>query len=55
MGEELSDPEIEDLVAKRTAARAQKNYAEADRVRDLLKQAGVVVEDLRDRVRWKRI
>lgn len=52
---ELSDPEIEELVARRTAARARKDYAEADRVRDLLAKAGVVIEDLRDRVRWKRI
>jgi cysteinyl-tRNA synthetase len=41
----LSDGEIEDYLAARTAARAAKNFAESDRIRDLLCAAGVLLED----------
>jgi cysteinyl-tRNA synthetase len=41
----LSDAEIEALMAARRAARAQKNFRESDRIRDLLAAAGVVLED----------
>jgi cysteinyl-tRNA synthetase len=45
-GEE--DAEIDALVAARNAARASKDWAEADRVRDELSARGVVVEDTSD-------
>jgi cysteinyl-tRNA synthetase len=41
----LSDREIEDLLAARGAARAAKNFAESDRIRDMLGAAGVLLED----------
>jgi cysteinyl-tRNA synthetase len=41
----LSDAEIEALMAARRAARAQKDFRESDRIRDLLAGAGVVLED----------
>ena len=50
-----SDPEIDALVAARTEARKAKNWAEADRIRDELKARGIVIEDTKDGVKWKRI
>jgi cysteinyl-tRNA synthetase len=41
----LSDGEIEALMTARRAARAQKDFRESDRVRDLLAAAGVILED----------
>ncbi|MGQ0699565.1 MAG: cysteine--tRNA ligase [Panacagrimonas sp.] len=45
--------EIEALLAERTAARASKNWAESDRIRDSLKSRGVLVEDSKDGQRWR--
>ena len=50
----LTDAEIEALVADRRAARAAKNFAEADRIRDQLVAAGVALEDKPDRTLWRR-
>ncbi|MDB6082500.1 MAG: cysteinyl-tRNA synthetase [Gammaproteobacteria bacterium] len=41
----LSDEQIEDLLGARRAARAAKNFAESDRIRDQLTIAGIVIED----------
>ena len=41
----LTDPEIESLIDQRSAARAAKNFAESDRIRDLLAAQGIVLED----------
>ena len=49
------DPEIDALVAARTEARKAKNWAEADRIRDELKARGIVLEDTKDGVKWKRV
>lgn len=49
------DAEIDALVEARTAARAAKNWAEADRIRDELKARGIVIEDTPDGVKWKRV
>ena len=51
----LSDAEIEALLAQREAARAAKEWAEADRIRDELAEQGVEVQDTPDGVRWRRV
>ena len=48
------DSEIEALIEARTKARAEKNWAESDRIRDELKAMGVVVEDTPQGVKWHR-
>jgi len=48
------DAEIDALVEARTEARKQRNWAEADRIRDELKARGIVLEDGKDGVKWKR-
>jgi cysteinyl-tRNA synthetase len=50
----MSDDEINALVALRQAAKKSKNFAESDRLRDELAGHGIVLEDTRDGVRWKR-
>ncbi len=48
------DAEIEAMIEARTAARKAKNFAEADRIRDALKEQGIVLEDTPQGVRWSR-
>ena len=50
----LSDEEIEALVQKRQAAKKQRNFALADQVRNELAAKGIVIEDSKEGVRWKR-
>jgi cysteinyl-tRNA synthetase len=50
----LSDEEIEALVAERTQAKKARNFARADAIRVELTAKGVVIEDSKDGVRWKR-
>ncbi|MCK5540913.1 MAG: cysteine--tRNA ligase, partial [Deltaproteobacteria bacterium] len=45
VGEQLEAAEIESLIAARSAARKERNWAEADRVRDLLDEKGIVLKD----------
>lgn len=47
------DREIEDLIRKRSEARARKDWSEADRIRDALLERGVILEDTPQGVRWK--
>ena len=49
-----SDEEIERLVAERTQAKKTRNFARADAIRAELLAKGVVIEDGKDGVRWKR-
>ena len=53
-GSEFSDENIEALVADRIAARQGKDWAESDRIRDLLTAEGVVVEDKGNTSTWRR-
>ena len=50
----LTDEAIEALVAERTLAKKQRNFARADQIRNDLAEKGIVIEDSRDGVRWKR-
>ncbi len=50
----LDDKEIEQLIAQRLQARREKNWAEADRIRDQLKQQGIVLEDGPQGTTWRR-
>lgn len=52
--EELLDGDIEALIAERQAARKAKNFARADEIRNLLLEKGIVLEDTREGVKWKR-
>jgi cysteinyl-tRNA synthetase len=47
-------PEIAALLEARTAARAARDWAGSDRLRDELAAAGIIVEDTRDGQRWRR-
>jgi cysteinyl-tRNA synthetase len=49
-----SDPRIEALLERRQAARAARDFAEADRIREQLAHEGVVIEDTPEGPRWKR-
>lgn len=49
-----SAAEIEERIAQRTAARKARNWAEADRIRGLLKSQGVVLEDGPTGTTWRR-
>jgi cysteinyl-tRNA synthetase len=49
----LTDEAIDTLVAERTAAKRQRNFARADQIRNELAEKGVVIEDSKDGVRWK--
>ncbi len=50
----LTDESIEALVAERTLAKKQRNFARADHIRNHLAEKGVLLEDSKDGVRWKR-
>lgn len=52
--EELLDGEIETLIGERQAARKAKDFARADEIRDELLHKGIVLEDTREGVKWKR-
>jgi cysteinyl-tRNA synthetase len=50
----LSDEDIENLVAERTQAKKQRNFGRSDAIRNELLAKGIVLEDSKDGVRWKR-
>ncbi len=52
--EELLDADIEKLIEERQAARKNKNFQRSDEIRNLLLNQGIVLEDTREGVRWKR-
>lgn len=51
---ETLDSDVEALIEARTNARKGKNWAEADRIRDQLKEMGIVLEDTAQGVKWHR-
>ena len=50
-----ADPEIDALVAARTAAKKAKNFAEADRIRDELKAKGIEIIDTPQGTKWRKV
>jgi cysteinyl-tRNA synthetase len=50
----LTDEAVDALVAERTTAKKQRNFARADQIRNELAEKGILIEDSRDGVRWKR-
>ncbi len=51
---EVLDADIDAMIEARTQARKDKNWAEADRIRDELKAMGIVLEDTAQGVKWHR-
>jgi cysteinyl-tRNA synthetase len=52
--EQLSDAAVDALIEERTAAKKAKNFARADEIRRQLLDQGIILEDTRSGVRWKR-
>ena len=52
--EEMLDEEVESLIAERQAARKAKNFQRADEIRNELLEKGIILEDTREGVKWKR-
>jgi cysteinyl-tRNA synthetase len=53
-GDVFEDAEIDAMIASRAEARAAKNFAEADRIRDALQDQGIVLEDKAGQTIWRR-
>ncbi|MFD1217830.1 MULTISPECIES: cysteine--tRNA ligase [Microbulbifer] len=53
-GDEISESEIEALIAERQQSKKDKNFARADEIREELKAKGVVLEDSREGTKWRR-
>ncbi|MDB4307710.1 cysteine--tRNA ligase [Gammaproteobacteria bacterium] len=51
---DVASDEIDALVEQRTAARTAKDFAEADRIRDVLVEMGIIIEDGPEGARWRR-
>lgn len=52
--QELGDADIEALIAERQKARKDKNFARADEIRNELLEKGIILEDTREGVKWKK-
>lgn len=50
----LLDEDIEKLISEREEARQNKDFARADEIRDGLQEQGIILEDTKDGVRFKR-
>ena len=51
---EMLDADIEGLIEERQCARRDRNFARSDEIRDLLAEKGIILEDTKEGVRWKR-
>lgn len=51
---EVLEEQIQQLIAERAAAKAAKNYARADEIRQYLSERGILLEDTKAGVRWRR-
>jgi cysteinyl-tRNA synthetase len=52
--ETITDAEVENLMAERAAAKKARDFTRADAIRAQLSEAGVLVEDTKEGIRWKR-
>ncbi len=52
--DDLTDEDIEALIEQRKQAKADKNWAECDKIRDTLKEQGIILEDTAEGTRWVR-
>jgi cysteinyl-tRNA synthetase len=52
--DELDDAQVEAYIGERNQAKKAKNFARADEIRKVLQDKGIVLEDTKDGVRWKR-
>ena len=52
--EEILEEDIERLIEERKAARKAKDFARADAIRAELLEKGIILEDTREGVKWKR-
>ena len=50
----MSEHEIEALIAERTAAEKSRDFERSDAIRDELIDKGIILEDTKDGIRWKR-
>lgn len=53
--DEMLDAEIDALIEERQGARADRQFARADEIRDELASKGIILEDTKDGVRWRRL
>lgn len=51
----MSDEEVETLIVQRSRARQEKDFAESDRIRDLLKAEGIELDDRKGETTWRRV
>jgi cysteinyl-tRNA synthetase len=54
LNHQLSDEQVEQLITERNAAKRARDFARSDAIRSQLAEAGVILEDTKDGVRWKR-
>lgn len=52
--EEILDSDIENLIKERQDARKNKDFKRADEIRNMLFEKGIILEDTREGVKWKR-
>jgi cysteinyl-tRNA synthetase len=50
----ISDAEVESLISERAQAKKGRNFARADQIRQQLLDAGIILEDTKEGIRWKR-
>jgi len=50
----ISDAEVESLIAERAQSKKGRNFARADQIRQQLLDAGIILEDTKEGIRWKR-
>lgn len=54
LSEELLDDDVDQLIEERNQARANRDFARSDEIRDLLKDKGITLEDTAQGTRWRR-